>query len=196
MRRTLLYRSPPHRSPPPKPPFPPSPFPPPFDNPYVKLTRLLINISCLSANYDKSFNQFYSMIASNYTQKITYFSPDEYITNIQRPLSDIENLYTCIKNSNLSVFLSRLNTTIYSNSQYYDRLFQSSKLYDKRFITFTINNTYILNSSVITLYSSGERIAMGIAILFGTVGMCICACICLLICSCIKNNKVYIDNKN
>ena len=180
MPRTLSFTSPPHKKSPPPSPRPP---PPPNNHPYISLTYLLINISCLPANFDSSFFLLNSMLATNSVQKFIFQIPNDYITDFTKPTSDIENLYSCLKNTSLTV--SNLSVTENNHDELYDSFFQSSRYYDNSSINFsiTINSTYTLHSNVITIYQSGEGISIGICFALAISGMCICSCICAAICN-------------
>lgn len=152
---------------------------------------ILINISCLPANFESSFHQVNSMLATNSVQKFVFNEPNEYITNYKRPISDIENLYTCLKTKNIS--LSNLTVTINDHQEIYDSAFYSSRYCNNTTIEFslTVNNTYTLRSNIITTYQSGEGISIAICFAIAISGMCICCCICALICN--SSNRVFPD---
>lgn len=180
MPRTLSFTSPP--APKKYPPPSPRPPPPPNDHPYIALTHLLINISCLPANFDRSFFLLNSMLATNSVQKFIFNEPDTYITDYRRPVSDIENLYSCLLNSSLTI--GNLSVTENNHLEDYSPVMQTSKYYDNTSISFSIlvNETYILQSNIITIYHSGDGLSIGISFVFTVFSVCICSCLCFIVC--------------
>lgn len=185
MARHLFVSPPPHKKPPP----PPRPPPPPNNHPHIFLTYFLINISCLPANFDSSFNQVNSMLTRNSVQKFNSQSPTQYITNYQKPESDIEKLYKCLNNSNIS--LSNISIIQNEHREIYDPAFYYSSYYDDSLIYFSVNNTYNLSSNVIIIRRSGEGLTIAISFTITISGMCFCACLCGTICSNSNRDIIY-----
>ena len=183
MVRQLQFSSPPHRKPP-KPPPPPFYPPPPFTDPYVQLTYILINISCINKDYDKSLRVIYDMSQYNFI---------EYIYDLSTK-SKIENIYNCVSNK-LDSIITPLNITIYKHSDNFNSFLETSSYYDLRLIQFPINNI-TLYSKVITTFSSGEEFIVIICFALFLVSVCfilIVSC-CCSICCCrsykIHNQKI------